>query len=67
MDDAFVEEEGDQQCFELGFLQTTIFLVAGKSVNTTPSIAVLIPDRTGSTRSHLPCFPEAMDPGHTWK
>ena len=44
-------------------------LAAGKSVNTTPSIAVLIPDRTGSTRSRLPwrCFPEAMDPGHTWK
>ena len=30
------------------------FLVAGKSVNTTPSTAILIPDRTGSTRSHLP-------------
>ena len=34
-------------------------------MNTTPSIAVLIPDRTASTRSHLPwwSFPEAMDPG----
>ena len=52
MDDAFVVEEGDQQSFDLGFLQTT-FLVAGKSVNTTPSIAVFIPDRTGSTSSHL--------------
>ena len=45
------------------------FLVAGKSVNTTPLIVALISDRTGSTRSHLPwrCFPEPMDHGHTWK
>ena len=55
MDDDFVVEEGDQQCFDVGFLQTTLFFfVAGNSVNTTPSIAILIPDRTGSTRSHLP-------------
>ena len=53
MDDAFDAEEGDQQCFELGFL-LTLFLVAGKSVNATPLIAVLIPDRTGKTRSHIP-------------
>ena len=25
MDDAFVVEEGDQQCFDLGFLQTILF------------------------------------------
>ena len=25
MDDAFVVEEGDQQCFDLGFLQTFFF------------------------------------------
>ena len=33
------------------------------------SIDVLIPVRTGSTRSHLPwrCFREAMGPNHTWK
>ena len=39
------------------------FVVAGKSVNTTPLIAILIPDRTGSTRSHLlwRCFPDAMN------
>ena len=38
-------------------------------MNNTPSIAVLIPDRTDNTLSHLPWryFPETMDPGHTWK
>ena len=49
MNDAFVVEEGNQQCFDLGFLQKT-FLVAEKSVNTTPTIAVLIPVPTSSTR-----------------
>ena len=65
---SFVVEEGEHQCFDLGFLQKT-FLVAGKSVNTKTSIAVLIPDRTGGSSSRLPwrCFSEAMDPGRTWK
>ena len=40
MGDTFVVEKDDQQSFDLGFLQTTLLLVAGKSVNTTPSIAV---------------------------
>ena len=69
MDDAFIVEEGDQQCFDVEFLQTTLFLVGGKSVNTTPSISVLILYQTDSTRSHPQwwCFPEVMDPDHTWK
>ena len=50
MDDAFVVEEGDQQCFDLGFLQTILFFffffVARKSVDTTTSIAILIPGLT---------------------
>ena len=53
VDDAFVVKEGDQQCFGLGFLQMIISDI-WNSVNTMPSIAFLIPDRTGSTRSHLP-------------
>ena len=53
MDDAFVFKEGGQQCFDFGFLQMT-FLVMGKLVNAMLPIAILIPDRTGSTRSHLP-------------
>ena len=51
-DDAFAIED-DQQCFDLGVLQTSLFWSRG-SLNTTPSIALLIPDRTGSTKSHLP-------------
>ena len=45
------------------------FWVAGKSLNTTSSISISIPDRTGSTRCYLPwrCFPEAMNLRHTWK
>ena len=50
MDGAFVIDEGDQQSFDLG----DDSLVAEKSVNTTPSIAVLNMDLIGSTRSHLP-------------
>ena len=53
MDDVFVVEEGDQPFFDLGFLHATIF-GRGKLVNTTASIAVLISDRTGSTRSQSP-------------
>ena len=58
MDHTFVVVQSDQQWFDLGFLQMT-FLVLGKSL----LFYVLIPDRTDSTRSHLPCwcFPEAMD------
>ena len=40
------------------FCRRLFFFALGKSVNALPSISVLIPDRTGSTRSHLSwrCF-----------
>ena len=44
----------------LDFLQMTLSWSLGKLVNTMPSIAILILDRTDSIRSHLPwlCFPK---------
>ena len=68
MDDAFLVEEGEQQFFLPWIFADNSFLVGGKSVNTTSSITVLIPDRTGRTKYHLQWyFPEAVAPGHRWK
>ena len=48
MNDAFVSKKAINSVSNLDFYRR-LFLVVGKSVNTTPSIAVLVLDRNGST------------------